>query len=88
MIQPLVRGSNQAYAALVCSVLALIYPCVLPLGTVGLVLARLEKQRIDRGEAPEAGRGLVKAATICGTITTVLMVGGGVVVGALWLLRH
>ncbi len=70
MIQPLVRGSDQAYAAVVLAVLGL--HCLFPLGVVGLVLAYLEEQRINRGETPEAGRGLVRAAKICGVICTVL----------------
>jgi hypothetical protein len=80
VIQPLVRGSDQAYTAVVLAVLGL--HCMFPLGVVGLVLAYLEDQRINRGEAPEAGRGLVRAAKVCGVICSVLTAMSVVGIGA------
>ena len=80
MVQPLVRGSNQAYAAVVLGVMGL--HCMFPLGVIGLVLALIEDGAINRGEAPEAGRGLVRAAKVCGYICAVLTVMSGIGIAA------
>lgn len=85
MVQPLIRGSDQAYTAVVLSVLGL--HCMFPLGLIGLALAYMEQGRIDRGEAPEAGRGLVRAAKVCGVICAVLCVFSVAGVAAIFAFR-
>lgn len=87
MVQPLVRGSNQAYAAVVLGVMGL--HCMFPLGIVGLVLGFLEEGAINRGESPEAGRGLVKAAKVCGYICVVATVMSAIAIaGAIIASNH
>jgi hypothetical protein len=74
MVQPLVRGSNLAYASVVLGIVGL--HCLFPLGALGLVLAYVEQGRIDRGEAPEAGRGMLVSAKVCGFICAACTVMG------------
>lgn len=53
-----------------------VLPLALVAGPVGLVLARLERGAITRGEAPASGTGRVSVATIFGVLQLgVLLVG-------------
>lgn len=53
-----------------------VLPLALVAGPVGLVLARVERGAIDRGEAPASGAGRVSVATILGVLHLgVLLIG-------------